>query len=581
MDNDVAIKTSKNSDLVTTTILIDGEAIPQTCQVLSIVVSKEVNRLSAATVVIIDGDAATETFPVSNESYMIPGKKIEIQAGYHSDEATIFKGVIIKHSIKIRNKTSYLTVECRDEAVKMTVGRKSSYYFDSKDSDVFEEIVGKYGLETEIEDTNFEHKELVQFNASDWDFIVSRAQANGKLCFIDNGKLSIKKPGFTQESIQTVSYGNTILDFDAEIDARNQFSKISAYSWDQGDQNLVETEAEDPSVKLNGNLTSDELAKVIGLDNLELRFGGILNEKPAQDWANATMLYQQLAKIRGRVRFQGIPEVKPDTVLNLQGVGERFSGNIYVTGVLHSIGNGDWTVDAQFGMNPEWFSETFDISAQAASGLLPAVKGLQYGVVTQLEGDPDGEDRILVTFPVINKDEQGIWCRLALLDAGSERGSVFRPDIEDEVIVGFVNEDPNDAVVLGMLHSSAKPSPIPASDDNNIKGFVTRSEIKLLFDDEKKSVVIETPGGKKITLDDDSGEINIEDENSNVLKMDSNGITIQSNGDITLKANGDIKLDAVNIEAKAKAQLKAEGTGGLELKSNAVSVLKGSLVQIN
>ncbi len=581
MDNSVAIKTSKTPDLITFTILIDGKEIPKTTEVISLLVTKEVNRLSTATVAIFDGDAAKQDFPLSNEDLLIPGKEIQINAGYHMDEEMIFKGVIIKNSIKIRNSGTYLTVECRDEAVKMTIGRKSKYFYESKDSDVFKEIIDTYGLENDIEDTNYEHKELVQFNASDWDFIVSRAQANGKLCFVDDGKITIAKPDLAQESIQTVTFGATIIDFDAEIDARNQLAKVSAYSWNQGDQEIVEIEAANPNVKLNGNLTSDELAEVIGLENYELKHGGNLSTAESQDWADSTLLYQQMAKVRGRVKFQGIPAVKPNTILNLQGVGDRFNGNIYVTGVLHNISNGDWTVDVQFGMNPVWFSETYDIDAYPASGLLPAVKGLQFGVVTQLQDDPDGEDRILVTLPIVSAEEQGTWCRLALLDAGDNRGSIFRPEIGDEVVIGFINEDPNDAVILGMLNSSAKPAPIPAEDDNNIKGFYTRSELKLVFDDDKKIITLETPAGKIITMDEDAGEIRLEDENKNVITMNSDGIVIESAGNIELKSKGDVTIEGVNVNLKANAQFKAEGASGVEMSSNAVAVLKGSIVQIN
>src|SRR5690606_4517635 len=100
MENDVKINTSQNSDLITFTVLVDGEAIPSAIQVLKFSVRKEINRLSQAQLVIIDGDAAKGEFPVSNEDYFIPGKKIEMKAGYHSDEATIFTGIIIKQSIK-------------------------------------------------------------------------------------------------------------------------------------------------------------------------------------------------------------------------------------------------------------------------------------------------------------------------------------------------------------------------------------------------------------------------------------------------------------------------------------------------
>lgn len=581
MNNTGVIQTSQSADLVTFKVLVEGEELSKTYQTKSIVVQNEVNRIPMAQIILVDGDASARDFKLSNEELLIPGKKIEITAGYHSDEETIYKGIVIKHSLKIKGNSSLLIIECKDEAVKLTIGRKSKYYYEVKDSDVFDEIIGTYSLEKDIEATNFSHKELVQYNTSDWDFIVSRAQANGKLCFVENGKISIKKPDLSTESIETVTFGATLLDFDAEIDARNQYSKVSSYSWDYSNQELLEIEAKNPSVSLNGNLSSSDLASTIELENFELRHGGKVTDTELQDWADAKLLFQQLSKVRGRAKFQGIPTVKPNTIITLEGVGERFNGKAYITGVCHQISDGNWTIDAQFGLNPEWFSETYDINTPSASGIIPAIKGLHIGIVTQLEEDPDGEDRILVKIPIINNEEQGIWCRVASLDAGENRGAFFRPEIEDEVIIGFINEDPNDAIVLGMLHSSGKPAPLKASDDNNEKGFITRSEMKLLFDDEKKSILIQTPAGKKITLDEDAASIVIEDENSNIITIDSAGIKMESAGNIELIATGDVTIEGTNVNIKANAQFKAEGSAGVEMSSSATAVLKGSLVQIN
>ena len=581
MNNSGVIQTSKSPDLVTFKILTEGEELSAVYQVKSIMVTKEVNRIPTAKIILIDGEASERDFKLSNEDVLIPGKKIEITAGYHSDEETIFKGIIIKHNIKIRSSTAHLIIECKDEAVKMSIGRKSRYFYESKDSDVFDEILSKYSLESDVDTTNYEHPELVQYNTSDWDFIVARAQANGKLCFVDDGKITIAAPDMSQSEIETVTFGASMLDFDAEIDARHQVKKVSSYGWNHANQELLEIEAKDPSVSLNGNISSSDLQDVIGLESMELRHGGAITDTELQDWADAKWLFQQLAKIRGRVKFQGIPSVKPNTVLKLEGVGDRFNGNAYVTGVSHTISDGNWTVNAQFGLNPEWFSETFDINAQAAAGLVSAIAGLQVGVVSQLEEDPDGEERILVQIPIINNEEHGIWCRVSALDAGENRGAFFRPEIGDEVIVGFINEAPNDAVVLGMLHSSAKPAPFTASDDNHEKGFVTRSEMKVVFDDDKKAIHISTPAGKMISLDEDAGTIVIEDDNSNVITIDSDGISMESGGDISIKASGDVNIEGTNVSVKANAEFKAEGAAGAEVSTSAVAVLKGSLVQIN
>ncbi len=575
------IGTSQSSDLVTFKVLVDGEELSKTNQVMSIVVEKEVNRIPTARIVLLDGDPAAQEFELSNQDLFVPGKEIEIKVGYHSDEETIFKGIVIKHNLKIRTSQSYLIVECKDKAVKLTVGRKSKYFYESKDSEIIGEIIDGYGLENEIEETRVQFKELVQYNVSDWDFCVVRAQANSQILAVNDGKITVQKPDYGQEEVETVAFGATMLDFDAEIDARNQFQKVTSYGWNAADQELLEIEGTDPSVSLNGNISPADLAGVIGLENLELKNGGASPDVVLQEWADSKMLFNQLSKIRGRVKFQGIPGVKPNTTLKLEGVGDRFNGKVYVSAVRHQITEGNWTVDAQFGINPKWFSETVDVNDIPAAGLMAAVNGLQIGVVTQLESDPDGEDRILVRLPIVDNSSEGIWARVATLDAGENRGSFFRPEIGDEVIVGFINGNPNDAIVLGMMNSSAKPAPFTASDDNHEKGFVTRSEIKFIFNDEKKSVVLETPGGKKITVDDDAGIIQVEDENSNKITLDSGGIILESPSDISIKATGNLTLEGTNVSVKANAQFKAEGSAGAEVSTSAIAVLKGSMVQIN
>jgi len=581
MNNSRTIETPKSADLVTFTVLINGEELSAKHQVKNIVVEKEINRVPFAQLVFFDGEAAEEDFSLSNEELLIPGNEIEIKAGYHNDEETVFKGIIIKHNLKVRENTSMLLIECRDEVVKMTIGRKNNYYYESTDSEIIEEIVGTYGLSAEVESTEYGHKELVQYQSSDWDFVMTRAQANGKVCIVENGEMTVVAPSLSEEEIETVAFGSTLLSFDSEIDARHQFDSITSYAWNPSEQEIVEAEANDPGLTLNGNLDVSQLAEVIGLENLELKHGGNYNSTVLQSWSDSKSLFQQLSKVRGRIKFQGIAAATPGALIKLEGVGDRFNGKVYLSAVRHSISDGNWTADAQFGINPKWFSETYDINPMPASGLLPAINGLQIGVVTQLEEDPDAEERILVQLPIINNEEQGIWARVASLDAGENRGAFFRPEIGDEVILGFINDDPNHAVVLGMLHSSAKPAPIVAADENHEKGFVTRSEMKLMFDDDKKSITIETPGGKKIVLDEDAGSIIVEDENSNTFTLDSSGVSLESGSDFNIKATGDVNIEGTNINVAANAQFKAEGSAGAEVSTSAIAVLKGSLVQIN
>ncbi|MEZ4892932.1 MAG: hypothetical protein R2778_07920 [Saprospiraceae bacterium] len=76
----------------------------------------------------------------------------------------------------------------------MTSGRKSGYYLDMKDSDIAGAIIADYGLESEVDATAYKHKELVKYQSTDWDFLLTRAAANGLLVIAEDGKVKLKSP---------------------------------------------------------------------------------------------------------------------------------------------------------------------------------------------------------------------------------------------------------------------------------------------------------------------------------------------------------------------------------------------------
>ncbi|MEO1624807.1 MAG: type VI secretion system tip protein VgrG [Bacteroidota bacterium] len=582
MPNKRIIPTPQSADLVTHSLKVNGKELGEAYNLLSIQVSKQVNKIATAKLLIADGNASTETFEISNSADFAPGNEIEILAGYHSDEASIFKGIITCHGIQARrSKASVLRVECKDEAVKMTLGKKSTFFDEKKDTDVIKEIASNYKLDVQVDATEVTHQSLIQHHVSDWDFVLMRAEVNGLLVHSSDGSLTVSKPTVESEASLHVQYGASMYDFDAEIDARLQYKKITANSWDAAEQALVTAEAADPKLTEAGNISASDLAAVSSPDNIDLLHPGSVADQELQAWADAALLRSRLAKIRGTVSFQGVADLKTGDTLSLGGVGERFEGPVFVSAVRHEIGNGNWVTTAQFGLSPEWFAERVSSPSSPISSLLATTGGLHVGTVTQLQDDPDSEHRILVKIPILNADAEGVWARVASLDAGDARGWFFRPEIDDEVVIGFFADDPREPVVLGMLHSSAKAAPIDASDDNHEKGLVTRSEMKMMFDDDKISFTLETPSGKLVTLDDDAGVVGLEDDNGNKILMNADGITLESAGDLILTASGDIKAEGNNVESKAKMNFKAEGSAGLEVSSSAITTVKGSLVQIN
>jgi Rhs element Vgr protein len=569
-------------------VLIDGAEMPGKFQLVALSVSHELNRIPSAELHLLDGQASSGTFEASDDELFLPGKEIEIQLGYRSTNDKVFKGLIVKQGIRIRKNGSFLAVECRGKAVKMTRGLKSRYFADVKDSDVMEEIIGEYGLQSDVSASTPEAGSVVQYESTDWDFLVCRAEANGMVVAASDDTVTVAPPDTSTDPAVTVRFGATVLELDAELDARVQQSGIKAAAWNPADQALVESEASEPSTTGNGNLSADDLAEVLGGDAAVIRHGGNLSQPELQAWADGRLMKERLSKVRGRVRFQGLASVLPGQVIEVTGIGARFEGKLYVSGVRQTVSGGNWETDVQFGLDPEHFPERYNLRPLPASGLLPGVGGLQMGVVTVLEGDPESMERIKVRLPLVSDSDEGVWARLATLDAGDGRGAFFRPEIGDEVVVGFIADDPRHPVVLGMCHSGAKPAPEPASDDNHRKGYVSREKMMLTFDDEKKIIHLETPGGNKLSLSDEKKGILIEDMNGNKITLDDKGITIESSSDIVFKATGDLKAEGVNIELAAQSGFKAEGSAtaelsgaSAELKGSATAKISGGMVQIN
>lgn len=581
-------------DVTSYDILVEDQPLNTSYQLVSLLIHSEVNRVPVAQIVLRDGEASESKFEISDSNDLIPGKKIKIKIGFDGNNTQVFKGIITKHMVKVSaDGNSELRIECRDEIVRMTIGRHSRYYENIKDSRLVDDLVGLYpGLQSEPQETTLQHKELVQHHVSDWDYLLMRMEANGMLVLADQGKIKTAKPDTSAAPVLQLTYGSSVLEFEAEMDARLQWKNVKATSWDYAGQRLFTAETSEASgFTQPGNLAGSALADTVNnrLANYEMRHSGHLLEQELQSWTDGLMMRSRLAKIRGRAKITGFSGIKPGDMVTLQGVGDRFNGNAYVTAVIHDITGGAWDTHIQFGLDPERYANIYrNIEDPLSSGLVPSINGLQIGIVVHLATDPDGEHRILVKVPVIDNNAQGIWCRVACLDAGDQRGTFFRPELNDEVIVGFINGDPRHAVVLGQLNSSAKPAPLQAADDNDEKGIFTRSKMRVHFNDKTKTITIDTPAGNSIKLDEQGTKIEIKDQNNNKMTMSPSGVKMESPADVEIKATGKLTLSAGTTLAISAANVSADASGSLSLSgstaslsSSGITEVKGSLVKIN
>jgi len=585
--------------IVTFAINVDAKPIADALIVVSVNVEKKVNCIPIARIIILDGSADTGTFDASSSSTFVPGASITIEAGYDLSNSLIFKGIITKQTIRVDSLVgSALEIECMDVAVKMTVSRKCVTFVDKKDSDIIASIVSSYGLSANITATNVVRPQQVQYYVTDWAYIVSQAEANGLLVVALNGKISVVKPDADTTPIITVGYGESLLEFNASLNSVSQLGSITSNSWDYAQQ-MVNTANVVNSIAGPGNLTSKALSEVVEIADYRQQTTAALNTTELTIWSNAQVIKSAYAKILGNAKFQGTCLVEPGKYITLQGLGDRFNGDHIISGVTHNINDGNWFTEVAVGLPADWLIEKADVIAPPASGLLPATRGLLNGTVKAIGADPDNQFRILVNVPMFDQCENGLWARLSNFYSSSDAGAFFLPEVGDEVVLGFLNEDPRYPVILGSMYSNPKlKTPFAADQINSIKGLKSRSGITIQFDDENEVLTLSTPAGNNVVISDKDKQVTIKDQNSNSIIMAEDGITIKSEKNINFEAGqqinikgtqginiqasgGDVNVNGINIKEIADMQYSATGAETAELMSGMQLTLKSAMIMIN
>jgi uncharacterized protein involved in type VI secretion and phage assembly len=173
--------------------------------------------------------------------------------------------------------------------------------------------------------------------------------------------------------------------------------------------------------------------------------------------------------------------------------------------------------------------------------------GIFYGaypaLVTDL-ADPDGQGRVKVSLPWA-PDGGGAryeaWARLATMMAGKNRGSWFIPDVNDEVLVVFMGGDPRFPCVVGGMWNGqdTPPESMDGAGKNYLKKIRSRNGVMITLDDTdgQETMILETPGGQKMTLKDGPGSVEIVDSNGNSVKLEAAGITITASAKVTVNAS--------------------------------------------
>lgn len=189
----------------------------------------------------------------------------------------------------------------------------------------------------------------------------------------------------------------------------------------------------------------------------------------------------------------------------------------------------------------------------------PAAGWMQAGFLARVVSldDPEHRNRVeikLLACSDVAEQDSTQWARVVSPFAGNHRGAFLLPDVDDEVLVVFVQGDPRHPLVIGGLWngSATAPADTQSGGQNRYKRITSKNGIVITLDDQsgQETLQLETPGGCKLTLKDGPGTVTLQDSNGNSIKLETSGITVQAAAKVTVQASSvDVSAGMVKVDA--------------------------------
>lgn len=550
--------------------------------VVEIDVHEEVGKHGRLALLLQNWNPDTREVRHSDADTFAPGTPIEVLLGYHSDLSSVFEGVVTAVTGHFpRDGAPVLQVEARSRSILLDYPPRSREFADASDADVAHAIAADYDLTAEADD-GVSRPFVVSDRTTDWDFMCARSAVLGWVTYVRGQTLVHRAPAQSDHPIN-VQYGLNVIEVHVTQDIQGAITEAHGGGWDIDSLTSLKSEVGVSQTGIPAGPRADH-ATAVAEAHFPLRAHQITTASArAVDAVDAQAVGAQrraaMAHYTGEGSVVGNPALRCDQWLTISGVGTRLEGPHYVSAARHRLSPRGYVTEFRVGRAPTLAPRSAGAGAGRQEG------GLTVGIVKALD-DPEKLNRVQVSFPWRADHGEGVWARLATLDAGDESGTMFVPNVGQEVLVGYLDADPSTPVVLGSL-SNGKQKPASAIDPqrNEVRAIVSPGKHRLTFvDGDSAAVSVETAKGNTLVLSDKDDSITItHGESSNAITISAAGIELKAaQGDVTILSDtGAVKLDAQTIEGKAKGPSTFESSATFDLKASGPLGLKGALVNIN
>lgn len=319
--------------------------------IISVTYKDKIDAIDSFEISINNWDAKQRKFKYSDEKVFDPGTSIELWMGYYGSDhqRRMLRGEVIslRPSFPAGGQPK-LSISGLNALHKFRTKQQSFAYEKTTDSKIAKQIGTRLGVKVKT-DSNAAAKEdeyeyLLQSNEYDIVFLMKRARSIGYDLFVEEGSdstlrfgpsLNLRRPTYK------LTYGRSLVQFQPNLTTANQVNSVTVRGWDAVNKKKIEYTAK--RSQLGAPEPTDGASKAFDKKEEVIADRPIASEAEAQTLAEETLRRIVKDMVKGNGSVVGLPDLRAGSVVEIDGIGKRFSGRYFVTSTTHAISDSGYT----------------------------------------------------------------------------------------------------------------------------------------------------------------------------------------------------------------------------------------------
>jgi phage protein D len=328
--------------------------------ILQVSYKDNITEIDSFDITINNWDAQTRAFKYSDAALFDPGKELELWMGYYGGDKL---RLMVRGQITALRPSfpsgggSTLAISGLNVLHKLRTKQESHSYEFKTDSEIARQVAGRLGIDIKTDSAPDEKRfdYLIQDNQYDIIFLMERARRIGYDLFVEeqgqNGQagqplLRFGRSLQVRQVTYQLTYGRSLIEFKPDLTTANQVSEVTVRGWDSVNKKKIEQTAKRSEISVKGVGAAGGQAAIEQSFNQRKE---IVATKPIESDAEAKTLalrtLEENAKdmVKGSGSTVGLPDLRAGSVMQIDGLGKRFSGRYFVTSSTHAMGDGGYT----------------------------------------------------------------------------------------------------------------------------------------------------------------------------------------------------------------------------------------------